>query len=173
MGQRMAAERSWKQGDIAFSYVVHPLRKFIEIKRANYASVQKLGELLKEARALSTKLKLPLRGIISGIIRGEKSEPAIVFDVDLRRETFRVNDLNLRDKHALYTDLRTAENAAKRLGLSHAEFTYQTTEMVGNNTLEHVTELDLPQGWTMTKRAEVGSRGGTRKTYYLHRAAPF
>ncbi|MEK6973283.1 MAG: hypothetical protein AABW72_04565 [archaeon] len=167
--QRRLAEKAWKRGDTSFSYVVHPIRKFIEIKRANYGNIPKLKELLDEARALSQRLKLPLRGTFFGVIRSKGSEPAIAYDIDLRRNRFGVNELNLRDKHTLYADLRIVEETTRLLGLKHAEYTYQTSEVIGNGTLEHVTELDLPQGWKMTKRAEVGSRGGVRKTYQLYK----
>lgn len=167
--QRRAAERKWAQGDTSFSYVVHPIRKFIEIKRANYGNIPKLKELLDGARALSQRLKLPLRGTLSGVIRSKGSEPAIAYDIDLGRNKFGVNELNLRDKHTLYADLRIVEEAARLLGLKHAEYTYQTSEIRGNSTLEHMTDLDLPQGWKMDKRAEVGSRGGVRKTYQVYK----
>ncbi|PIU21150.1 MAG: hypothetical protein COT15_03875 [Candidatus Diapherotrites archaeon CG08_land_8_20_14_0_20_34_12] len=122
--QRRLAEKTWKQGDTSFSYVVHPLRKFIEIKRANYGNIPKLKELLDGVRALSTRLNLPIRGTLHGIIESKRSEPAIVYNIDLRRNSLNVNELNLRDKHTLYTDLRTIEDAAVMLGLKQAVYSY-------------------------------------------------
>lgn len=122
--QRKAAEKAWKSGDVSFSYVVHPLMKFVEIKRANYKDITGLKKVIDEARKLSKKLKLPLRGILE-ISVGASDRHKLECEIYLQTNSARITTLNMKDIGSLCNGLETAENVAQDLGLTRVWTTYE------------------------------------------------